>query len=111
MNKYIQKFVSLVLIIAISLLVLNELKIIVFTTQIKEILSFVTIVLMVFSSTTVICSNNSGIHKFINYLILLSVITGVIFMIIQKKLNVIIYASLILSVIYALLDMIYSKKS
>lgn len=110
MNNYVQKIVSLILVVLITLLVLSECKIIVFSLVIKDVLSFITIVLMIFSSTSVICCSKSALNKFINYLILLTVIVGITVVIINKELNVVVYVSLLLSVVYALIDMLYNKK-
>lgn len=109
MNKMIQKFVSLSLLLLITLLVLNYLKIIEFNTILRDSLSFITIVLILFSSTSVICTSRSGLNKFINYLILAAITVGVVVKIIYGKLNMIIYAALLLTAIYALMDMLYKR--
>ena len=111
MNKIVSKIVSLCLLVLITLLVLDFIKIITFTKIIKESLSLVTLILIVFSSTTVICTNKSGINKFINALILTSITVGLILYIINDKLNKLIYISLLFTVIYALMDMLYYKKA
>ena len=90
MNKLIQKIVSLALLFLISLLVLDYFKIIEFNNVLGSSLSFITIVLIVFSSTSVICTSKSGLNKFINYLILTSITVGIVFRIIYGKLNMVI---------------------
>lgn len=109
MNKFVQKIVSLILLFLISLLVLDYLEIIEFNNVLHTSLSFITIVLIVFSSTSVICTSRSGLNKFINYLILAAITVGVVLKIIYGKLNMIIYAALLLTVIYALMDMLYKR--
>ena len=109
MNKMIQKFVSLTLLVLITLLVLDYFKIIEFNTVLGNSLSFVTIILIVFSSTSVICTSRSGLNKFINYIILASITGGVVLKIINGKFNMIIYASLLFTVVYALMDMLYKR--
>ena len=109
MNKLIQKIVSLALLFLISLLVLDYFKIIEFNNVLGSSLSFITIVLIVFSSTSVICTSKSGLNKFINYLILTSITVGIVFRIIYGKLNMVIYAALLLTVVYALMDMLYKR--
>lgn len=109
MNKTIQKIVSLALLFLISLLVLDYLKIIEFNNVLGNSLSFITIILIVFSSTSVICTSKSGLNKFINYLILTAITVGIVLRIIYEKLNMVIYAALLLTVIYALMDMLYKR--
>lgn len=109
MNKLIQKIVSLALLFLISLLVLDYFKIIEFNNVLGSSLSFITIVLIVFSSTYVICTSKSGLNKFINYLILTSITVGIVFRIIYGKLNMVIYVALLLTVVYALMDMLYKR--
>lgn len=109
MNKMVQKFVSLILLVLITLLVLDYFKVIVFSQVIRNCLSFSTIILMVFSSTSVICTSRSGLNKFINYLILLAITTGTIISIIYEKLNMVTYGALLLTIVYALMDMLYKR--
>lgn len=109
MNKLIQKIVSLTLLFLISLLVLDYFKIIEFNNVLGSSLSFITIVLIVFSSTSVICTSKSGLNKFINYLILTSITVGIVFRVIYGKLNMVIYVALLLTVVYALMDMLYKR--
>ncbi|MGL4108946.1 hypothetical protein [Clostridium sp. LP20] len=111
MNRMIEKCVSLVLVILITLLVLDYFKIIVFSKVIGECLSFITVVFIVFSSTAAICTSKSGLYKFINYIILLTITVGLIITIIYDKLNVIVYVSLLFTLIYGLMDMLFNKSS
>lgn len=109
MNKMVQKFVSLLLLVLITLLVLDFFKIILFKTVISNCLSFLTIALIIFSSTSVICTSRSGLNKFINYLILIAITGGIVLEIINGELNMVIYAALLLTVVYALMDMLYKR--
>ena len=109
MNKMIQKIVSLALLFLISLLVLDYFKIIEFNNVLWSSLAFITIVLILFSSTSVICTSKSGLNKFINYLILTAITVGIVLRIIYGKLNMVIYAALLLTVVYALMDMLYKR--
>ena len=109
MNKLIQKIVSLALLFLISLLVLDYFKIREFNNVLGSSLAFITIVLIVFSSTSVICTSKSGLNKFINYLILTAITVGIVLRIIYGKLNMVIYAALLLTVVYALMDMLYKR--
>lgn len=111
MNKYVQKVVSLFLILLITLLTLDYFKIIYFTQIVKDSISFVTLAFIIFSSTAAVCSSNSGFSKFLNYLILISVFVGLLIFIITGQLNIIIYAGLGFTIISSLLDMIYHLNS
>ncbi|MBE6050406.1 MAG: hypothetical protein E7214_07040 [Clostridium sp.] len=111
MNKVVSKIVSLCLVVLITLLVLDYFKIIAFSKMIKDSLSLITLILIVFSSTAVICTNKSGFNKFINALILTSITVGLLFYIFNGKLNKLVYLSLLFTVIYALIDMLYYKKA
>ena len=109
MNKLILKVVSLCLVIMITLLVLDYFRIITFTKMIKNNLALITIILTVFSSTAVICTSKSGFNKFLNYVILLTTIVGLILFEINNSLNSIIYVALLFTVVYALMDMLYKS--
>ena len=109
MNKLVQTTVSLFEIILITLLSLNYLKIIVFNKMLGDCLSLSTLILIIFSSTSTICTSKSNLNKFINYMILISISIGLLFTIISKELNIIVYVSLLLTIIYALMDMIFKK--
>ena len=111
MNRMIEKCVSLVLVVLITLLVLDYFKIIVFSKMIGECLSFITVVLIVFSSTSAICTSKSGLNKFINYIILLTITVGLVITIVYDKLNIIVYLALLFTVVYALMDMLFNKSS
>ncbi len=109
MNKLILKVVSLCLVILITLLVLDYFKIITFTKVIKNILALITVILTVFSSTAVICTSKSGFNKFLNYVILMATIVGLVLFEINNALNNIIYVALLFTVVYALMDMLYKS--
>lgn len=109
MNKLILKVVSLCLVIMITLLVLDYFRIITFTKIIKNILALITVIFTVFSSTAVICTSKSGFNKFLNYVILLTTIVGLVLFEINNSLNNIIYVALLFTVVYALMDMLYKS--
>lgn len=109
MNKLILKVVSLCLVILITLLVLDYFRIITFTKVIKNILALITVILTVFSSTAVICTSKSGFNKFLNYVILIATIVGLVLFEINNALNNIIYVALLFTVVYALMDMLYKS--
>ena len=109
MNKYVQKIISLILIILITLLTLNYFHIIYFDQMISDVLYFSTIGLMILSSTSIICSKSTNLSKFINYMILLSMFAGLIMYVLTGNLNIIIYCSILLTLISALSDMLYKR--
>ena len=109
MNSFVQKTVALVEILLITLLSLNYLNIIVFNQMLGDCLSLSALILIIFSSTAVICTSKSGFNKFINYMILLCISAGLILTIVFDELNIIVYVSLLLTTVYALMDMIFRK--
>jgi hypothetical protein len=109
MNKMILKTVSLCLVILILLLVLDYFKIISFSKVIRDILSLLTLILIVFSSTAVICTSKSGFNKFLNYTILASITLGLVLYTTTGELNNILYVSLLFTTIYALMDMLFKR--
>ncbi|MDQ0148775.1 hypothetical protein ACFO6R_00520 [Eubacterium multiforme] len=109
MNKYIQKIISLSLIVLILLLTLNHFKIIELSKILKESFSFITLILIIISSVSVLNGKKAGIYKFINYIILITAILGGIFVIINSKLNLSVYVCILFTLTYALIDMLYKK--
>ncbi|MBM7835787.1 hypothetical protein [Clostridium sardiniense] len=109
MNKYIEKLISLLLVVLILLLTFNHFKIIQFSKVLKDSFSFLTLILIIISSVTVINGKKSGIYKFINYIILISAILGGIYVIINSKLNLSVYICLLFTLSYAIVDMLYKK--
>ena len=109
MNNFTQKSVSLAQLILISILVLDYFQITKLNNNLYNSLAFITTVLIIFSSTALICTSKSGLNKFMNYLILLTITIGILLKIIYGKLNVVIYVSLLLTIVYALMDMLYKR--
>ncbi|MCR4944087.1 MAG: hypothetical protein K5986_06460 [Clostridium sp.] len=109
MNKLLLKAVSLSLIILILLLVLDYFRIITFTKTIKNVLALITVILTVFSSTAVICTSKSNLNKFLNYVILIATSAGLVLYELNNSLNNVIYAALLFTIVYALMDMLYKS--
>jgi hypothetical protein len=109
MNKIVHKVISLLLVILLTLLILDYFKIITFTTIIRDSLYFTTLVLIIFSATSTICSTTTAINKFINYIIIIGLFAGLLLYIVQGSLNVLIYSSLLFTTVSALMDMLYKK--
>ena len=110
MNKYIQKIVSLSLIILICLLALDFFSVISFKQIIKDSISFATLTLIIFSSTATIFSKSSKISKFMSYMILLTIFSGLMIYIITGALNPAIYIGLSITAFSSLVDMIYQYR-
>lgn len=110
MKKFITNFISLCLIILIFLLIMNRLNIVTFSTTLNSIFTFLTLILIVISSFSVILIGSSKLDKFINYIIFLSTITGGIYFIMNPQLNIFILVCLGTSLSYSLKDMLYKKK-
>lgn len=109
MNKMVHKVISLILVILITLLVLDHFKTITFTNVLRDSLYFTTLVLIVFSSTSTICSNTTALNKFINYIIIIGIFSGLLLYIFQGTLNVVVYSALLFTTVSALMDMLYKK--
>ncbi|MEG1003529.1 hypothetical protein [Clostridium sp.] len=109
MNKYLQKTISLLLVVLITLLTFNHYKIIVFSNTLNDVFSFLTLALILISSVNVINASKSGLNKFINYIILITALLGGILLIINYKTNIVTYICLIFTVVYAVMDMMYKK--
>lgn len=107
MNKSVHSIVSFILIILIILLALHYSLIITFTPNIRDALSFSTMVLTIFSATSTICSKSTTFNKFINYLILICLFVGMLLYILQNKINYFIYATVLSTLIVSLMDMFY----
>ena len=109
MNKYFQNFISLILVILITLLILDYFHIIFFSKLIHDGMCFVTLALIIFSSTATICAKVSNFNKILNYLILISIFIGLLLFIVTGELNLIFYAGLAFTLFSSLLDMVYKQ--
>lgn len=109
MNKIIHKVASLCLVLLITLLVLHYSTIVTFSNNIRDLLCFITLALIIFSATSGVCIDNNNLNKFINYMILLGTFVGMTLYIIQGTLNYVIYATILLTLISSLMDMFCKK--
>lgn len=108
MNRYFQKFLSLISIILILLISLEYYSIIIFSKLTQQILYFSTLITILLSSSAIICSKQNKFKKFINYLIIIGTSIGVMLYISENTINLMLYISLIISFIYAVFD-IFNK--
>lgn len=109
MNKYIQNFLSLLLVVLISILTLNYFKIIILSSLVHDGMYFVTLALIIISSTAAICAKVSNFYKVLNYLILISIFIGLLWFISTGELNIILYAGIGFTILSSLLDMVYRQ--
>lgn len=109
MVKVFHKIISLILLILITLLVLHYTNTVSFSGMLIDSISFSTLALIIFSSTSTICSSCTNFNKFMNYIIILGTFSGMLLYIIQGRFNYIIYGTLLCTVISALMDMLYKK--
>ncbi|MBW6408873.1 hypothetical protein [Clostridium weizhouense] len=109
MIKVINKVTSFLLLFFILVLLLNKVKVIDYSENLKNIFYFLTIILTLFSSTNVVITSKSGFLKFVNAIIILALIMGGIISILKPGLNIYIYICLLLTSIYCTLDIFYRK--
>lgn len=112
MNKlsvFINKIINILLVFFIVFIILNQYYIIEFSNTFKYILYFLTLILILISSTKEIIISNSGLTKFINCIVLFSFIVGGIFSIITNQINVFIYICMLFSLILSFIDLVYKR--
>lgn len=109
MNRYIQNVLSLLLIILITILALNYYKIIQMDTLIHDGICFATLALIIIFSTASICSKGSNLNKFLGYLILVLIFTGLIMFIITGNINIILLSGIGFTALDALINMLYKN--
>lgn len=107
MIKNISKICSFLLLFLISVLALNQFKIINYSNDLRDIFYFLTLILIMFSSVTTLLTNKSGFFKFVSVLIMLALIVGGINFILDPGLNIFLYVCFICTAIYSLIDMFY----
>lgn len=109
MPQFINKFMYILLIIFITFLVLNEFYVIDFSTNLRNIFIFLTLILILLTSMKEILSGKNGFIKFLNILTLLCTVVGGIFSIVKGQLNTFIYICLTFSLINGVIVLTYSK--
>ena len=109
MNKFINRFLNILLIVFITLLFLNQLYVIEFSTDLKKIFIFLTFIMILFVATKEILTGKSNFLKFINIVTLCSIIIGGILSIINNQLNIFIYICILFSLFQCLFELIQNK--
>src|SRR5471030_143002 len=107
MIKNIGKICSFFLLFLLSALALNQFQIMNYSSDLKKIFYFLTLILIMFSSVTTLLTNKSGFFKFISVIIMLALVAGGILSILKPGLNIFLYVCLVLTVVYSLVDMFY----
>jgi len=107
MVKNISKICSFLLLFLLSLLALNEFKIMNYSDDLRKIFYFLTLILIMFSSVTTLLTNKSGFFKFVSVVIMLALVVGGILSILKPGLNISLYVCVVLIVVYSLIDMFY----
>lgn len=109
MDKIIDKVLSIFLIMFVVFLILNEYYIIQFSDTLKSVLAFLTLVLILVISMKELITNKSGLARFINGVILFFIIVGGVFAIVNSNLNLFIYISLLFSMVFSIISLVYKK--
>ena len=106
MNKFIDSFLNIFLIILICLLVLNQFYVVEFSDNLKNVFIFLTLIIILLTSVKELLTTKSGFTKFSSIVILISTITGGIFAVINKQLNIFIYICLFFSLLQCFMELI-----
>ena len=109
MNKFVNRFLNILLIVFITLLILNQFYVIEFSIDLKNVFIFLTLTIILFCSTKEIFIGKSGFLKFISIVTLLCTIIGGIFSVLSKQLNILIYICILFSVFQCLFELIQNK--
>ena len=109
LNYFISRFFNIILIILITGLALDEYNIINFSSIIKEILFFLTFILILICSTKEIILNRSILSKFINFIIICCGIIGGITSIMVNQISYVVYAGILMSLVYGFIELVYKK--
>lgn len=109
MNKFINRFLNILLIVFITLLFLNQLYVIEFSTDLKKIFIFLTFIMILFVATKEILTGKSNFLKFINIVTLCSIIIGGVLSVLNNQLNIFIYICILFSLFQCLFELIQNK--
>lgn len=109
LNYFISRFFNIILIVLITGLALDEYNIINFSSILKEILFFLTFILILICATKEIILNKSILSKFVNFTILCCGIIGGITSIMVNQINYVIYIGTLMALIYGFVELVYKK--
>ena len=109
MNKVLSKILSVILVMLICFLILNEYYVIKFSDDLRNVFAFLAIVTIFLTSIAEIISKGFTFSKFLSFVILFSLIVGGTFAIINRQMNLLIYICILSSLIQGLVQLISSK--
>ena len=109
MNVYVQRTVSLFLIVLVSFLGFDYFQIISLASVLRNCFYVITFILLVVSSTAVVCSGAALVHKIINYAILFLSVIGLTLSALSGALNILIYVVILFAFCYSCYDMVVRK--
>ena len=109
MNKFINRFLNILLIVFITLLFLNQLYVIEFSIDLKNVFIFLSLIIILFIATKEILIGKSNFLKFINIVTLSSIIIGGVASVVTKQLNILIYIFILFSLFQCLFELIQNK--
>lgn len=109
MIKIFNRFLTILLIILISLLVLNQYYIIEFSESLRNVFIFLTLVIILLTSVKEIISGKSGFSKFLSIVILFCTTIGGVFAVLNHQINAFIYICLLFSILQCLIELVGSK--
>ena len=109
MNKFLYGFLNICLIVFITLLALNQFYVIDFSTNLRNVFIFLTLIIILFTATTQLLTGKSNFLKFISGVILVSVILGGVFYVLKDQLNIFVYICILFSLFQCLFELIQNK--
>lgn len=109
MNKIIDKLLSILLIFSVVFLVLNEYYIIEFSDTIKNVLLFITLILVLMTATKEVFTSTSKLSKFLNLVILSCTIIGGVITVATNQINMFLIICTLGSVCLGFIELLYKK--
>ena len=109
LNKFLYGFLNICLIVFITLLALNQFYVIDFSTNLRNVFIFLTLIIILLTATKEILTNKSNFFKFINVVTLGSIIIGGVYSVLTKQLNFLIYICILFSLFQWLYELIQNK--
>lgn len=109
MNKFVNNFINILLVVFITLLCLNQLYVIEFSANLEKIFIFLTLIMILFIANREILTGKSNLIKFINIVTLCSIVIGGILSVLNNQLNILIYICILFSLFQCLFELIQNK--
>lgn len=109
MNKFVNRLLNILLIVFITLLFLNQLYVIEFSIDLKNVFIFLSLIIILFIATKELLTGKSNFLKFINIVTLSSIIIGGVASVVTKQLNIFIYICILFSLFQCLFELIQNK--